>query len=80
MNGAHMKQGGQSCEGESRRRAEKAHGRKVLGEANLGGPNFTVDVVGGVANLMGGVVDGCSLWQQRRSQNDTFSKEAFREQ
>lgn len=36
MNGAHMKQGGQSSEGANRRRAEKAHGRKVLGEANLG--------------------------------------------
>lgn len=36
----------------------------MLGEANLGEPNFATDVVGGVANLMEGVAGDCNPWQQ----------------
>lgn len=61
MNGAYMKQGELGGKGVNRRRAEKAQGWKVLGEANLGKPNFTADVVGGVTNLMGGVETGAGF-------------------
>lgn len=64
-----MKQGEQSGKGVNRRRSEKGQGRKMLGEANLGLPNFSADVAGGVADLMGGNATAANPWQQGCASN-----------